>query len=96
MKNYLLQVKYSFQTKYWQVLFFVLNENGDPVRAYAEGGDYILKLEKLTFYHLFNYSGEDQNAPSMLKVFNQETRREESCTIKLVGKGFDNLFPKWQ
>ena len=82
-----------FSDKNWQVLFFVLDENGDPVRASAEGGDYILKLEKLTFYHLFNYSGEDQNAPSRLKVFNQETRREESCRIKLVGEDLTIYFP---
>jgi len=82
-----------FSDKNWQVLFFVLNENGDPVRASAEGGDYILEQDNLTFYHLYNYSGNDQNAPSMLKVFNQETKQEESCTIKLVGENLTIYFP---
>jgi len=40
-----------FSDKNWQVLLFVLNENGDPVRASAEGGDYLLEQENLTFYH---------------------------------------------
>lgn len=82
-----------FSDKNWQVLFFVLNENGDPVRASAEGGDYILEQDNLTFYHLYNYSGNDQNAPSMLRVFNQETKQEESCTIKLVGENLTIYFP---
>lgn len=37
-----------FSDKNWQVLFFVLNKNGDPVRASAEGGDYILERDNLT------------------------------------------------
>ena len=81
-----------FSDKNWQVLFFVLNENGDPVRASAEGGDYILEQDNLTFHHIYNYSGDDQNAPSMLKVFNQETKRQESCTIKLVGENLTIYF----
>jgi len=82
-----------FSDKNWQVLFFVLNENGDPVRASAEGGDYILEQNNLTFYHLYNYSGDDQNATTMLKVFNQENRQEESCKIKLVGEDLTIYFP---
>ena len=82
-----------FSDKNWQVLFFVLNEKGDPVRASAEGGDYILEQDNLTFYHLYNYSGNDQNTPSMLRVFNQETKQEESCTIKLVGENLTIYFP---
>jgi len=53
------------------VLFFVLNENRDPIRTSAEGGDYLFEQDNLTFYHLYNYSGMIKMPPSMLKVFNQ-------------------------
>ena len=82
-----------FSDKNWQVLFFVLNENGDPVRASAEGGDYLLEQENLTFYHLYNYSVDDRNASSRLKVFNQENKQEELCRIKLVGEDLTIYFP---
>ena len=82
-----------FSDKNWQVLFFVLNENGDPVRASAEGGDYLLEQDNLTFYHLYNYSVDDLNVSSKLEVFNQENRREELCRIKLVGEDLTIYFP---
>lgn len=40
----------------WSVLFFVLDENGQPIRGSAEGGTYTLDGEDLVFTHLHNLS----------------------------------------
>lgn len=40
----------------WQVVFFVLDEQGEVKRASAEGGAYTLEGNDLTFAHLHNFS----------------------------------------
>ncbi len=40
----------------WQVLFFVLDEQGEPRRGSGEGGTYALDGDRLVFTHLFNLS----------------------------------------
>ena len=55
----------------WSVLFFVLDEGGEPVRASAEGGRFHAGPDSLTFGHLYHYAsgaavpGLPETAPIM-------------------------------
>ncbi len=40
----------------WQVVFFVVDEEGEIKRGSAEGGTYTLEGDALTFWHLHNFS----------------------------------------
>ena len=40
----------------WTVLFFVLDDSGEPRRGSAEGGTYTLTGDQLVFTHLYNFS----------------------------------------
>ena len=49
-----------FAERDWQVLFFVMDGNGEARRGSGEGGTYTLTGDQLVFSHLFNLSvGEE-------------------------------------
>ena len=48
-----------FAQRDWQVLFFVMGQDGVARRGSAEGGRYTLEGDELTFTHEFNLSGGD-------------------------------------
>lgn len=45
-----------FAERDWQVLFFVMDENGEPRRGSGEGGSYERTDDGVVFSHLFNLS----------------------------------------
>lgn len=47
-----LQGRIFFGEREWTVLFFVLDENGKPLRGSGEGGWYTFDGENVTFAHL--------------------------------------------
>ena len=55
-----VQGRIFFTDRDWQVLFFVIDENGVARRGSGEGGSYTLEGGELVFSHLFNLSvGEE-------------------------------------
>jgi len=48
--------KIFFTASHWQVVFFVLDDEGAARRGSAEGGAYATEGERLTFMHRFNLS----------------------------------------
>lgn len=60
--EYEVQGRIFFTDRDWQVLFFVLDEDGVTRRGSAEGGGYTLDGEELVFSHLFNLSVGDEMA----------------------------------
>ena len=54
-----VQGRIFFADADWQVLFFVMDEDGRPRRGSAEGGGYTLAGDSLVLTHLFNLSVGD-------------------------------------
>ena len=68
----------------WQVVFFVVDEEGDIKRGSAEGGTYTLEGDALTFRHLHNFStGEAmeglEEAPLRMVYRDPEDASEEAA-----------------
>jgi hypothetical protein len=55
-----VQGRIFFSERDWQVLFFVMDENGEARRGSGEGGTYALTEGGLVFTHLFNLSVGDE------------------------------------
>lgn len=64
----------SFWESDWLVLFFVLDDDGVPRRASAEGGTYTLDGERLVFRHRYHFSGGDELAGLAASEFRMDVR----------------------
>lgn len=58
--TYEVQGRIFFTRRDWQVLFFVIDEEGEVRRGSGEGGTYDLRDGGLVFTHLFNLSAGDE------------------------------------
>jgi len=87
-----------FAERDWQVLFFVMDEEGVARRGSAEGGRYTLEGERLVFTHEFNLSGGDAMEGLPAADFSMTVRDEEGAvleptTIELEGDALALHFP---
>jgi hypothetical protein len=55
-----VQGRIFFTDRDWQVLFFVIDEDGVTRRGSGEGGTYTLDGRQLVFTHLFNLSAGEE------------------------------------
>jgi len=74
-----------FSKSQWSVVFFVLDAEGNPANGSAEGGEYELEGNQLTFQHLYNLSDIQKGATGEIsKVLRngEEEMPEEVCKIE--------------
>jgi len=80
----------------WVVLFFVVDEEGQPLRASGEGGTYVLEGDRLVFTHKYLMaSGGDpvdglKKNPPQMKL---DSNAKEDCRIELTGNKLTIFFP---
>ncbi|MCH7473958.1 MAG: hypothetical protein IIA27_04740 [Gemmatimonadetes bacterium] len=82
----------------WTVLFFVMDEEGEPRRGSGEGGTYSLHGNDLLFSHLFNFSiGEEMPglaaAPLQMIARDASEAVTEPSTIQISGDQLTVFFP---
>ena len=82
----------------WAVLFFVVDENGEPRRGSGEGGTYAVEGDRLTFSHRYNMSGGDaiegyDASDWSLTLREPEAAVSEACTIELTADRLTIHFP---
>ena len=87
-----------FSAGAWQVLFFVVDEEGVARRGSAEGGSYTLEGDRLTFRHRYNLSGGEamEGLPaSELRMQLRDAAGEavEPCTIEISTRRLTIHFP---
>lgn len=87
-----------FSQKDWTVLFFVMDETGQPKRGSAEGGRYVLNGDSLEFKHRYNLSGGDAvgslpESPFRMEIRSKEDSSSENCTIKIIQDQLTIYFP---
>ena len=87
-----------FAERDWQVLFFVMDEEGVARRGSAEGGGYTLEGNRLVFTHEFNLSGGEAMEGLPAADFSMTVRDEEGAvleptTIELEGDALTLHFP---
>ena len=85
-----------FSEDQWSVVFFILDENGEPLNASAEGGTYELIGDNLTFSHYYNLSDVDKGVSSGLnKIIRTEASEvpRETCTIEIEDDLLAIYFP---
>jgi hypothetical protein len=87
-----------FVDGHWQVLFFVLADDGEPHRGSGEGGTYERTTEGVVFQHLFNLSvgealpGLDE-APLRMTVRSPEQAALEPTRVDVEGDILTLHFP---
>ncbi|MFC2167648.1 hypothetical protein ACFLRW_01600 [Acidobacteriota bacterium] len=80
----------------WAVLFFVVDAEGQPLRASGEGGTYVVEGDRLMFTHMYLMaSGGDpvdglQKNPPQMKL---DSNIKEDCRIELTGNKLTIFFP---
>ncbi|MEQ9423569.1 MAG: hypothetical protein RJQ09_04065 [Cyclobacteriaceae bacterium] len=75
-----------FSQSEWSVVFFTVDENGDVLNGSAEGGDYALDGNRLTFRHKYNMSDIDKgNSTQLRKELKKSSGEytEETCKIEI-------------
>jgi len=82
----------------WTVLFFVVDEDGEPRRGSGEGGSYTLQGNRLVFSHLFNLSTGEAMAGLPASPLRMESRaaleaQTEPSTIEVSGDRLTIAFP---
>lgn len=82
----------------WSVLFFVVDDEGNPQRGSAEGGTYDLDGDALTFTHLYNASGGHavEGLPASewsMRVNERDQAPTEPTRIDLSGEQLTIYFP---
>ncbi len=82
----------------WTVLFFVIDEDGEPQRGSAEGGTYTLDDNRLVFTHHHNLSFGNAvpglpAAPLRMRVADAGDASTEPCEIELDGDRLTLQFP---
>ena len=82
----------------WTVLFFVVDEEGQPKRGSGEGGTYTLIGDSLTFVHHYHLSageaaGSLPDSPVRMEIHDAADAAREPCTIDLNGDDLTIYFP---
>jgi hypothetical protein len=82
----------------WQVVFFVVDDQGEIRRGSAEGGTYTLDGDALTFRHMHNFStGEAmeglEEAPLRMVYRDMEDATEEASNVYVEGDRLTLAFP---
>jgi len=82
----------------WQVVFFVVDDQGEIRRGSAEGGTYTLDGDALTFRHMHNFStGEAmeglEEAPLRMVYRGMEDATEEASNVYVEGDRLTLAFP---
>ncbi len=82
----------------WQVVFFVVDDQGEIKRGSAEGGTYTLDGDALTFWHLHNFStGEAmeglEEAPLRMVYRDLENAPQEPSNVYVEGDQLTLAFP---
>ncbi len=87
-----------FAEKDWTVLFFVIDEEGQPKRGSGEGGTYTLTGDSLTFTHQYHLSAGEAtdsipDSPVRMEIKDAADAATEPCTIDLSGDDLTIHFP---
>lgn len=87
-----------FTERNWQVLFFVLDGDGQPQRGSAEGGTYTLDGEELVLWHQHNLSIGNELAglpasPLRMTARAPEEAQSEPTRIEIEGGRLTLHFP---
>ena len=82
----------------WTVLFFVLDDEGQPTRGSGEGGTYTLHGDSLTFTHRYHLSAGEApdgltESPLRMEIYDAAEAATEACTIALDGDRLTISFP---
>ena len=87
-----------FAEKDWTVLFFVMDENGQPARGSAEGGVYSTAGDSLTFRHLHHLSqgnaiGTLPESPLRMETKSLSEAASEPCRFEIHDDQLTLFFP---
>lgn len=87
-----------FTERDWQVLFFVMDGEGEARRGSGEGGTYTVEDGRLVFTHLFNLSAGDEMTGLPASELRMVTRSPEDAPteptrIDVVGDALTLHFP---
>ena len=82
----------------WTVLFFVLDDDGQPTRGSGEGGTYTLHGDSLTFTHRYHLSAGEAadgltESALRMEIHDAADAATEPCTIDLDGERLTIYFP---
>ena len=96
--EYPVQGQIFFATGQWQVLFFVMDEDGEPQRGSGEGGTYERTPDGVVFRHLFNLSVGSAmpglpEAPPRMVARGAEGAPLEPTRVDVVGDVLTLHFP---
>lgn len=96
--EYPVQGQIFFATGQWQVLFFVMDEDGEPQRGSGEGGTYERTADGVVFRHLFHLSVGDAmpglpEAPLRMVARAAEGAPLEPTRVDVVGDVLTLYFP---
>ncbi len=96
--EYPVQGQIFFAMGQWQVLFFVMDEDGEPQRGSGEGGTYERTADGVVFRHLFNLSvGTSMpglpEAPLRMVARGAEGAPLEPTRVDVVGDVLTLYFP---
>ena len=85
----------SFGKNQWSVVFFILDDEGKPLSASAEGGEYSLENNNLIFWHSYNFSDVSKGDVTELTktISRTENRQKEFCTIEIEDDLLAIYFP---
>ena len=85
-----------FGEQEWQVLFFVVDADGNARRGSGEGGRYVMRGDTVIFTHLFHLSAGDSLAglpASALRMQTLEEGAEEPTRVKVEDGRLTLFFP---
>ncbi len=82
----------------WTVLFFVMDQQGNPKRGSGEGGTFTLHGNDLVFSHLFHLSAGDEMdglpaTPLRMETHSAAQAQTEPSTIELNRNRLTIFFP---
>ncbi len=77
-----VQGRIFFAERDWQVLFFVIDEQGRVRRGSGEGGTYTLDGDQLVFSHLFNLSVGEEMAGLPAAELRMMSRGPEGASLE--------------
>jgi imidazolonepropionase-like amidohydrolase/Tol biopolymer transport system component len=97
-ESHALRGRIVFTDGAWTVVFFVLDEDGVPRRASAEGGTYTVADDVVTFRHEYNFSqGAEiagmEESPLRMEVNAVGSESEEPTRFSVQGSTLTLFFP---